>query len=218
MKINFTIFFALILSLLLLNSFARMEYEINLEYELMNLVNEFKEGVINEAEFEELVNQFVQLENRIENFDKESNTIESSLLFEKSKSLTSLIGELSPDGRNFDLTIKKYALAAPILGLVAYDHSHPEDEFYCLPIVHFYLWDDNYQALLIVNESSKLTRCNSKTMCVTEITAEYGTESTNEFGVDCYSLRGIHGYFATKEGLVVCTELACNPTIHCAAE
>jgi|AntRauTorckE5430_2_1112549.scaffolds.fasta_scaffold01534_6 hypothetical protein len=215
MKINLIVIFVMTSLLFPFYSFLNNESIRNYEYELNNLVNEFKGGVSDDDEFEELVNQFDRLEDKIEDYNEETNTVESSLLYQKSEALTSLIGELSPDGRNFDLTIKKYELASPILGLTAYEHEHPNKEIYCLPIVHLFLWDNSYQTLLVVNKSSKLVLYNSEIVKAKEIVTGNFIESTSKGGVDCYSVRAIDGYFITEEGIIYCRNLGCESRPYC---
>jgi hypothetical protein len=109
-------------------------------------------------------------------------------------------------------------LAVPILGLSGYEHDHPDDEVYCLPITHYFLWNDSYQALLIINKTSKLIRYDSKTVEAKEVVTGYGTVSSNKGGVDCYSIRGIQGYFTTSEGIIFCTKLECESIPHCGSK
>lgn len=216
MKINFTI--PLIISFFSFYSFINRQSISDYEYELYRLINEFKEGVSNDDEFEELLNKFRKFEYDIEDFDEEENTVESAFLLKKAEALTSLVGELSPDGRNFNLTVKKYELAAPILELSAYKHKHPDDGVYCLPVAHYFLWNDSYQALLIINKTSNLIRYNSKTIRAKEVVTGNVSTSTRNAGVDCYSIGKIDGYFTTRKGVIVCTELECESTPHCSSK
>lgn len=216
-KIIASIFFAS--SLLLSYNFTIADRTFyGFEQELNKLISRFLEGVSNDEAFESLVIEFSRLKADINEFNEKSNTSESNELFEKAEALASLVGALSPDGRNFDLTINKYNLAAPILKLNGYNHPHYSDGTYCLPIVHFFLWNNQYQAILLVNSSQKLIRYEAKTVETKDVASERVTETSITGGVDCYSLRGIGGYFTTKEGVLQCVKLECETRPYCTTE
>ena len=185
------------------------------EDELNKLVLEFKKGCSNDEEFKDLVIRFEQVKNEIEEFGDEEETLASKILLEKSEALTALVGELSPIDRVFNLSIKKYELAASILELNPYDHPHLKEKTYCLPISQFYLWDDKYQALLVVNKSSTLKRFIATTLKTKEVVGGLIMESDNKSGVDCYSMRSVDGFFTTKEGIIQCINLECRTTPYC---
>jgi hypothetical protein len=198
-------------------SFFSFDTEIiDYDYELNRLIREFKIGVTTEEGFEDLYDKFDDLEDDIEDYHDDENTQESKKMLEKAEALTSLIGEISPDGRNFTLTMNRYLLAADLLDLSPYIHPYFEDEgSYCLKIIQFFLWEDNYQSLLIVNDTPNLIRYNASVMSTNNINSNSASTSKSQGGVDCNSIRGIEGYFTTKNGFIQCTGLSCETTPHC---
>lgn len=186
------------------------------DYELNSLIAEFKSGVDNEQSFNDLAERFRDLEDEIEEFHESEKTSESKKLYRKSMALTALVGELSPDSRNWDLTIKKYEVAAPILGVDAYIHKPMEgQEEYCLTITHFYLWDDNYQTILIFNDNPSLYTYKSESVCTTNTSSEYVTSKKSNAGVGCKSLRQLNGAFVTKNGAMYLEKIECTKTPSC---
>lgn len=184
-------------------------------YALDNLVIDFKNGVSDRAEFETLYKRFEHLEEEIKDYYEASKSEEAKKLYQQSEALTALVGELSPDRRNFNLTMEKYDLAASILGLTIYEHPALNNATYCLPIAHLFLWDERYQALILVNHSQTLANYAAKVLRVEQDAIDEAMESSSKGGVDCYSMRGIEGYFTTSKGVLQCMSLECETTPYC---
>ena len=205
----------IVLILLLSLFFTRFNSIDNYVYALDNLVVDFKNGVSNRAEFEALHKRFEDLEEEIKAYYKAAKSEAAKKLYQKSEALTALVGELSPDGRNFNLTMEKYDLAASILGLTIYEHPALNNETYCLPIAHLFLWNDRYQALILVNNAPTLANYTAKVLRVEQDAIDEAMESSSKGGVDCYSMRGIEGYFTTSQGVLQCMRLECETTPYC---
>jgi hypothetical protein len=186
----------------------------NYKSELNSLVLEFKSGVVNEDEFEDLCDELNDLADDIEDFDERENTIESSSLFKKAEAIAKLVQEISPDGGK-GLTIEQYELAAPILGLTAYEHKPPDGKEFCIPVVQFFLWDYNYQALFLLNNTD--TKVFYKANVISDNGSNNGFYSNcaTQWTIDCYSMVAIGGKYTTSEGSIKCKYLECEISSHC---
>lgn len=186
------------------------------ENKLDALIIEFNFGVDTEDEFEDLFDKFEELEDDIEDYHESNNTAKSRTLLQKVEALTALIGELSPDGRNHLLTSEKYDLAAPLLNIKTYYHPYFEDEGeYCSTILHVFIWGGNYQALLVLNDSDKMMNFKANVYTSQNRSLQAYSNSVNEAGVDCYSLRAIDGSFVTADGVIQCLGLICERKPYC---
>ena len=203
----------LILSLFLFGNIHSISHY---DYELNSLIAEFKSGVDNEQSFNDLAERFRDLEDEIEEFHESEKTSESKKLYRKSMALTALVGELSPDSRNWDLTIKKYEVAAPILGVDAYIHKLLKNQAeFCLTITHFYLWNDNYQTVMIYNDNPNLYTFKYESVQTKNYKSEYVTSNKGNAGVGCKSLRQISGGFVTNDGFIQLEKIECTKTPDC---
>ncbi len=89
---------------------------------------------------------------------------------------------------------------------VEYTHPHFEKNgTYCSKIIQFLIWEDNYQALLILNDAPKMMNFRAIVLKTQNTSSRSFSQSINERGVDCYSLRGVDEYFTTKDGSIQCT-------------
>lgn len=168
------------------------------------LIQKFKNGLLSNDDFEKLYEEFNNLENKIsDELKNNSSDIELKNLLNEVEAVTDFIGEIGPDGRNFDLTNQKKQIALKKLGITEIIYNNKD---YCLPISKIELWNNKYVCYLLVNNYNCLFKY------VYKIKKSTGNNSGNG-GVDKLSSRELTQHFGNYP--ITILSLTCEKTYNC---
>ncbi|ADB40816.1 hypothetical protein [Spirosoma linguale] len=124
-----------------------------LEDRFEGLVQKFKSGLVKDEDFIVILRDLNNLKKDI-NLEIGSDS-EKNILMREVEAIHDFIGEVSPNGGNFDLTNYKKSIALSKFGLTEIIYSSKE---YCMPISKIPLWNNRYTCYLMINNSDCLYR------------------------------------------------------------
>ncbi len=184
-----------------------------LESSYHTVLGKFKQGLHSPEDFKKLYDDlstiYSQLEYSTKKYGESPNLKQLAI---KVESVRDFIGEISPDGRNFDLTIQKFNLAMSELDL---QYENYLMNIFCMPSIKIYLWNNRYEALLILNTSECMYRY--KSTIVYNYKAQTKTAEITEANgaVDYYSYRCLESKFIDNKYPLILEKLDCYKTEHC---
>lgn len=207
--------FLFILFIFFIMGFDNSKTNIKYREAINELITEFYQGLENDSEFELFLGKIGELEEEIDEYNDNVDNEDSNNLLVDVEAIYSFIGEISPLGNSFLLTREQYYIAIRLLNIQPYKHPELDTGENCLRLFKLFLWDDTYQVIMIENKSDKMTDYNAIVARAIESETGYGTLSEINATVDCFSFRGLKGFFTTKDGALFCKHFSCKELEYC---